>query len=324
MVYYGLGRIAARSFVGGLAGSVGRRVGNYRRRRRVRWPTSRNRASNVQRTRTFVKKTRVRGGTRNVRRLWKAVKALQRTSDPDVTLRDVIPATNNVPNDADGFCKMLLIGYQTTQTALLALGDQYRIKSFNEQLTFRMSTNMGNNQTNAPNIPVHSFARHVRVLYVLTKDETLSVSQLWPVFSGTSPVFTSSGDSIYPSFTQNPGLTYRILYDKTYTVRAGVPTNIFVRIPSSVFYDRGQVKFRQGSGNSLVQQNNYLYRIVLADSLTTNMIGGLSLSLGSFGDIAVVAQSRWKVYDFGRSVSSALAAKASVQDDELHEDDPGT
>lgn len=77
MVYlYGLGRAAAGAFVRGAAGSLGRRFGSYRRRRRARWPTSRNRASNVKRTRTFVKKTRVRGGTRNVRRLWRAVKAL--------------------------------------------------------------------------------------------------------------------------------------------------------------------------------------------------------------------------------------------------------
>lgn len=315
MVYlYGLGKAAAGAFVRGAASSLGRRVGAYRRRRRVRWPAPRNRASNVKRSRTFVKKTRFRGGTRNVRRLWRAVKALQRTSDPDVTFRDLLPTTINISNNVDGFTMSSDINYQTAMTNNLQLGDQYKIKSFNEQLTLRMSTDLGNNQTNAPNIPVHTFGRHVRIMYILFNDERVNniVPSLWSGFSLSGGAYVSSGDSIYPSMIQNPGLRYRVLYDKTYTVRAGTPTNIFVRIPYSVFYDKGQVKFRQNeSTGTFSQQNNFLYRVMFADCITTSMAGGLSLTLGTFGNIQIVSQNRWKLYDYGRAVSSALAASVS-------------
>lgn len=102
MVYYSLARLAGRSFVSGLAGSLGRRAGSYRRRRRVAWPKS-ARAGNVKRTRVYRKRVRVTRSTRSVRRLWRAVRALQRTSDPDVTIRDIVSSESTVPNNTDGF-----------------------------------------------------------------------------------------------------------------------------------------------------------------------------------------------------------------------------
>lgn len=71
MVYYSLARAATGAFVRGLAGSVGRRVGNYRRRRRYR---ATSRATNIRRRRTFVKRSRRVTGSRNVVRLWRAVR----------------------------------------------------------------------------------------------------------------------------------------------------------------------------------------------------------------------------------------------------------
>lgn len=310
MAYYSLARAAAGAFIRGAAGSLGRRAGSYRRRRRVRWPSSQNRASNSKKLRTFVKKTRTQYSSRNVRRLWRAVKALQRTSDPDVTITDVVSNEFVIPNEkTSGAAVASSYTYQSNMTANLTLGDQYKMKSFNEQLTFRLT--YGSLQAvNASQYHPATFARHARVIYILTRDELFSPTSVLNVFTGFSNTsagkYVSSGDSIYPSLVQNPGVTYRIVYDKTYTVRSGVPTNVLVRIPASVFYDRGTIKFRNVNG-SLVQQNNFLYRIIIADSISEQMIGDVTTTSTNNFDIVCVQQNRWKYYDFGRSVATALS-----------------
>lgn len=315
MVYlYGLGRAAAGAFVRGAAGSLGRRVGSYRRRRRVRWPSSRSRATNVKRTRTFVKRQRRVRGTRSVRRLWNAVRALQRTSDPDVTIRDIAPSELSIENSYNGFVVARASPFQAVQTQLLALGDQYKVKSFNQQLTFRLRYQPATTASIASTFPI---VRHVRILYILCKDETLGgpISSIFEGFaSGSSP--TSSIDTLYPQFVQNPGVTYRILYDKVFSVRSGVVTQAFIRIPGSVFYDKGTVKFRETTSGVMTQQNNFLYRFIFADSITPNMLQG-TISSGDPLSINYTAMTRWKYYDFGRSLTTALASAnvaASVDD----------
>lgn len=94
---------------------------------------------------------------------------------------------------------------------------------------------------NSVDIPTN-FARNVRVVFLLCKDENISSpNEIWRgANTGTSTLST-----IYPSYVDNPGITYRIVYDKTYRVRGGQNTQVLVRIPGSVFYDNGVVKFKQ-------------------------------------------------------------------------------
>lgn len=98
---YGLARAAAGAFIRGAAGSLGRRLGSYRRRRRYRY-VSKQRAGNLRRARVYSKRIRSYTSSKGMRRLWRAVRALQRSSDPDVSLRDITPQERQIDNNPDG------------------------------------------------------------------------------------------------------------------------------------------------------------------------------------------------------------------------------
>ncbi len=322
MSYYGLARAAAGAFVRGAAGSLGRRVGGYRRRRRVRWPKPRNRATNVKRTRSFVKRTRREGGTRNVRRLWRAVRALQRTSDPDVSFRDIASSEFSLANEVEGFARAVQQSFVTTMTNNLSVGNQYKVKSLNQQLTIRLGNKA---QVDNPILLPDSFARNLRVVYVLFKDEPPpnalpAIMTGWSSVSAQDTIWQSSGDTIYPPFVKNPGYTYRILYDRTYKVRSGVATQLNIVLPGSVFYDKGQIKFREtGINNTLVQQNNFLYRLLIADSITTPQYTG-TITTNIFG-LFFTSQSRWKYYDNGGTQIASTLALTKVSEPSAEETD---
>lgn len=84
----------------------------------------------------------------------------------------------------------------------------------------------------------YNLARHVRIVYVLFKDE-IPNDPLTDVFD-----YSNQNQTIMPPLKENPGYTYRILFDRTYTVTGGRTQQILVRIPGSVFYNKGLVKFR--------------------------------------------------------------------------------
>lgn len=310
-------RRAASSFVNGYAGSLGRRLGSYSRRRRVVAP--RSRAYNIRRSKTYAKKTKVVRGTRNIRQLWKAVRKLQRTSDPDVTFNDILPTTFSITNRMNnGFASVYVhdkLASNTPSTVNSFVGEQYRIKSYNEDLTFTLSSLMNGN--NATAFPEH-FVRHVRVLYVLLRDEYVDPGDL------PASIFTTFDDSveattptIYPPMHQNIPFTFRILYDKTFSVRSGAVTHARVVIPASVFYNKGIVKFNQNSSNQLVQANNFLYRIMIADSVPSTAYFTQGTSANPLS-LYINELSRWKYYDNGGSritaaATQALAAKEPVQ-----------
>lgn len=308
MVYYSLARSAGSAFLRGFAGSLGRRAGNYRRRRR--YVLKRSRASNVRRSRTFTKKTRVRG-TRSIRRLWTAVRALQRTNDPDVTIRDILPTTVLIDNDNTGGESLSReINLNTQMLANLTTGSQYKLKSFNQRFVFRLTGYM--NSTNNDQIFPTQITRNLRVMFVLFKDEVPDyvVSSIFNGYPGGSTTQRSSGDSIYPAFMANPGYQYRILYDKVYRISFGRCTQAMIRLPASVFYDQGQVKFREEGGN-MVQQNNFLYVLFLADSVTTGQVSGTPQSTNL--RINISSSSRWKYYDNGALAAAAVALSKSIQ-----------
>lgn len=313
-----LARVAARAFVGGAAGALGRRAGSYRRRRRrVRYPASR--AQNVRKTRTYAKKERRRYSTRDVRRLWRAVRALQRVSDPDVTLQDIAPTEWDLVNNHDGNAVGDSRQFEGVMTSNLALGNQYKIKSLNQALTLRLRM-VGDASTSIVNSG-HSYTRHVRIMYILFKDESIQypLNTLFEGFpTGNSDVI-SAGDTIFPQFVKNPGYTFRILYDKTYSVTSGKATQVFVRIPGSVFYDKGTVKFLEGT--EMVQMNNYLYRVMIADSITGLQYNGAGSKMNSEFNILVTQQSRWKYFDYGKAIgtSARLAIPQQISAEENEE-----
>lgn len=61
----------------------------------------------------------------------------------------------------------------------------------------------------------------------------------------------------------------------------------------------------------MTQQNNFLYRIIITDSITPEMFAGTYNNANMFS-VNYVTQARWKFYDFGRSVASALSVASAT------------
>lgn len=61
----------------------------------------------------------------------------------------------------------------------------------------------------------------------------------------------------------------------------------------------------------MTQQNNFLYRVIITDSITPEMFAG-SYNQANMFAINYVTQARWKFYDFGRSVASALSVASAT------------
>lgn len=139
------------------------------------------------------------------------------------------------------------------------------MKSLNIMLTMRLNTVLGVD-ANTVDIPT-SVARNVRVVIVVSKDEEItSSSNIWAGASSSASGYIPNLDSIYPSYRDNPGITYRVVYDKTFRVRSGFTTQALIRVPGSVLYDRGIIKFREASPD-YVLTNNFMHMFFFADSL---------------------------------------------------------
>lgn len=136
--------------------------------------------------------------------------------------------------------------------------------------------------------------RRVRVMYILAKNEEItSLSQIFN-FEDASTFATAN-----PPYVPNPGITYRIVYDKTYSIGMSNPVEILVRLPRSIFYDGGSVQY---AVSDQTQRNNYLYRVFLVQDAP---IGATTFNLVG------TVYPRWKYYDLG--VSSAAVAGIEEQ-----------
>lgn len=77
-------------------------------------------------------------------------------------------------------------------------GLTYRVKSFMNQLTFRMNGSFG---TTTNSVFPGNISRHVRVMYIVTKDEPIeSPSDLFSALLQISGRYYLSSGSIYPMF----------------------------------------------------------------------------------------------------------------------------
>lgn len=115
---------------------------------------------------------------------------------------------------------------------MLGGGNRIQIKSLNERIVLQSASTVANNISDL------LATRRVRILYILTKNE--EISKLEEIFD-----FNSAGTlaTLNPPYVANPGLTYRIIYDKTYSVNESQSREVLVRLPRSVFYDRGSVQY---------------------------------------------------------------------------------
>lgn len=105
-----------------------------------------------------------------------------------------------------------------------------------------------------------------------------------------------------PPYVANPGLTYRIVFDKQFSIPTTKNVEMLVRLPYSVFYDKAQFKFSLANDE---QKNNFLYRVVMMDSIRAQ--GSTSLLT-----TVVACFRRYKFYDTGPSGAAVAALETRV------------
>lgn len=189
--------------------------------------------------------------SRAVRSLARNVNRIRNVIDVDTTFKDSSYEAHQFQNQngtpvaggpAIPVTALYAVDLNKEMAENLQAGNRYRLKSLNERFTLSMSTI--NDQADAA-----KGVRHVRIMYFLFRDEKLQTyANGDPDFS---PIFDipSTGYTTKPALAQNQGYTYRILYDRTFSVSSLSTKEVMVRLPARLFYNGGQVKFSPATGD---------------------------------------------------------------------------
>lgn len=182
--------------------------------------------------------------------------------------------------------------------ALHTSGNRLKLKSMNERLKFFTSVEGAGGNTSTPDPAQYLYGIRVRVMYILSKNEPIT---------NLNQIFDFDGDNgalltLYPTFRPNPGITYRIVYDKVRTIKQNTNREMLIRLPQSIFYDRGSFQFSVNEPGQLM--NNYLTRVVMVDGV----------SFATSLRVWLYSIRRYKYFDTGPSTQSITALTARVNE----------
>lgn len=246
-----------------------------------------------------------RGFTRHhptLRRVARQLSRLRNVVDVDTSFKDIRDDVIHFESSqsAVGGVTIPAVEIQTKDltseiSALHSSGNRLKLKSMNERLKF-FSSVASSGVVSMPNAAQFDYGVRVRIMYILSKNEPITnLSQIFDFDGDNSALLT-----LYPTYKPNPGITYRVVYDKVRTIRQNTNREMLIRLPQAVFYDRGSFQFSVNTPGQLM--NNYLTRVIMVDSV----------SFANSLDVFVYSTRRYKYFDTGPSTQSITALTEKV------------